>query len=141
MPSPDASPLHVGVWRFRLLDGGTLDDGSWVPSGTVGVAVDNQLGFLSPHFENLPRRFIQIHVVEFQRLVFVDTNAEGSLDVTDRFRPLHDVRRVIGGPHVSRGTYTVFLAGRQLTGWLRRFRPVMQMWHSPNKLCSKPLGL
>ena len=52
------------------------------------------LGLLPFHFENFPLCFIQIQVVEFQSLVVVDSNVEGSLDVTDRFDPLKDVRGI-----------------------------------------------
>jgi len=53
------------------------------------------------HFQHLPCRFVQVHVVKLQRCIIVNRDGECVLDVVEGGSALNNVGRVIRGPHAA----------------------------------------
>lgn len=56
---------------------------------------------LKPYLDDFSRRFIQMHVVEHQRGVLVNGDAEGSFNIVEGGSVLDDVRRGVRRPHAA----------------------------------------
>ncbi len=66
-----------------------------------GIECRSLLALSLSDFNDLPCRFIQVHIIEFQRRVVINRDAKGILNIVEGRSALDNVGRVIRGPHAT----------------------------------------